>query len=229
MIVCGKSLNEEIKAARLANKTRVAFKGFTLNINDNTDLIAREDLTKNRFFAILHLHAHRQYMISTRSDTPIEFEVSPLLFKVIIDEGSELYPFRFLIGSGLQYNWREFIEVTKKSVLYNNMKVFFIACMLLDYLAICNASINEGTAADELESFTQYFRSGTTSKGQTMMAAVRNIGPTIFDDILKNENLIREMGEIAEAVKIDWRASQTAKNAQRFDDLIVKRFNPVNA
>lgn len=103
------------------------------------------------------------------------------------------------------------------------MKVFFVACMLLDYIALCNVEIANGTDPDTLSDFMAYYTSGKTGDGQTMKSAVRNIGPEVFEEIFKDEGLLQDMFEVASSIKINWRASQTTKNAKRIDEMIAKR------
>lgn len=53
-VLLGRNFNEAVKETRRMGKNFMEFEGFTINVNENPDLIALGDLTRARFIALIH-------------------------------------------------------------------------------------------------------------------------------------------------------------------------------
>jgi hypothetical protein len=128
IIVGGKKLQEGIKKARSEGALRLTFLDFTLNIDQDSSNIRLTDLTKARFYAVIHNKIHRLYKAAkiSRKDGNFPYSTSPLIHNLVLDSKSALWDFRFLLGSGFQYQWREFCESSKDGKIFGtDIHIFF--------------------------------------------------------------------------------------------------------
>lgn len=209
MINGGKTLGGEIKTAREAGKIYVVVMGdFILNVNKKTEYIERTDLTKSRFYALLHKRNHSKSTVS-EDHVPV---LSPLIHKVVMNAANPLYVYINLLGSGFQYQWRSFIEgagTDKEN--YSGLSKFFAGCLLLDYLSEQNV-LAEGT---ERMTFPEYIRTAESNDGTTVQAAIRNMGEW-WDKFDSNEEHFSNAFEVCNMITFDWAASTVKKSAESF-------------
>lgn len=189
----GKTLTEVIKSAREDGYNYVTFKDFTLNVNLDTTRIATGDLTRARFMAIMHAFLHDKF---TANPTGFKAAVSPLVMKIIFEPNNPLYDQQYLLGTGFQYQGPYFTHNKP------DRQLFYAGCAVLDYLSTKSEKSPRYNQCVNLTTFPKYCQSMEFTKGDVLIAGLRNMKDTGMTAIQSKEDQ-RLFYDLISRIKID--------------------------
>lgn len=217
MILTGKTLQTEINTAREKGKKIIKFGPIILNINPNTESINRHDLTRARFMACIHKKQHDHFLASEISGNAYDAPVSPLVFKVLYNENNELTPYRYLLGTGFQYQKDSFIsQDIRGNEKLTGLVEFLLGGFLLDFLSLKNQEFRTyNPDLEGINNIADYVHDELSKQGQTAKACMRNLGEETFTKFRNSTTGWAQMlMDKAELIEIDWEMSRADKLLQ---------------
>jgi hypothetical protein len=182
----GKVLSIQIAKARQEKCKYIRFRDFKLNINENPRLISHQDLTKTRFFTLLHRFIYNKYLQETDENKKESYNVSALAVKINFFPDCCLTPIRFLLGTGFQH--QHDIVIKDKSDLRGKI-TFVIGCTVLDWFSGLAEMSPRKDVVSNYSSFKEYAVSKDAHSGEVLSAGARAINDKDLKFLLSKDSI----------------------------------------
>lgn len=99
--------------------------------------------------ACLHRARHVKFEGKAAAGKEMAAQTSPLVFKMDFNATNPLFSYKYLLGTGYQYQWDVFLTTDNKGHrVVNGLIVYMLGAYLLDFLAIKNTKKKESVTSE---------------------------------------------------------------------------------